>query len=251
MPTGARGELCALPPLLCGFLRRRDSPPVSDARRTPPAMPGYVLLLGRSATDPSDALPVWLGDSGITGEGGRLESENREALGGEDCFGKPPRGPPMSGDGCTPSPPINGDGCSDPRPISGDGCMPLLPSAWLGPLPGRSALGDGVRERNSSGTRAPSPPAAAPAPAAAAADGEDCRPPSPVSEVAVSKLPSPVRLPFGVGVGVDRSFTYSRTSFARSLRALLLGLDPVLSPVGPAAAAAAEGPAAGAASPGL
>jgi hypothetical protein len=44
-------------------------------------------------------------------------------------------------------------------------------------------------------------------------------------------------LPLGVGVGVERSLTYSRTSLARSLKLLLRGLDPVLSPVAPAAAA--------------
>lgn len=46
-------------------------------------------------------------------------------------------------------------------------------------------------------------------------------------------------LPWGV-VFVDRSFTYSLTSLARSFRLLLLGLEPVLPPVLPAAAPAEE-----------
>jgi hypothetical protein len=42
-----------------------------------------------------------------------------------------------------------------------------------------------------------------------------------------------------VGVGVERSFTYSRTNFALSRMLLPFVLDPVLAPVSPAAAAAA------------
>lgn len=114
MPTGARGELVALP---LGFLRNL----LSAATREDSRMPGWYA----SAPDASDIRALWVGDSGIRGDGDILESENLTLRGGED--GSPPD---MSGDACMlllppPPAPSSGDGCMPPPPppISGDGCM--------------------------------------------------------------------------------------------------------------------------------
>jgi hypothetical protein len=72
-PTGARGELATLPPVLpaSGLRRNLDSLPDSaDSFR--PLLPAAAS----SAVEASDTLAVLLGDSGMTGDGGKLESEN-------------------------------------------------------------------------------------------------------------------------------------------------------------------------------